>query len=78
MDPVKGLQDTTPFYRYIQDNITRFWGPQGRNIPVRAVLGAWDPLAKQSVVDQWTNALPQLKGHVTVHENVSHFVNETR
>ncbi|MDY6905032.1 MAG: alpha/beta fold hydrolase [Thermodesulfobacteriota bacterium] len=77
-DPVKGIQDTTPFYRYIQENITRFWGPEGRNIPARAVLGAWDPLAKQQVIDQWTNALPRLKGHVTVHENVSHFVNEMR
>lgn len=77
-DPVKGLQDTTPFYRYIQENITRFWGPEGQNIPVRMVLGAWDPLAKKQVIDQWIKALPQLKGHVTIYDNVSHFVNEMK
>ena len=76
--PLMGEQDTRPFYRYIQDNIGVLWGPGGRHIGVRAVLGAWCPLAKIQVIDQWKQALPQLAGHVSIHPGVSHFVDEMR
>ena len=77
-EPRLGLQDTTPFYRFIQENIKSAWGPKGRNIGVRAVLGQWDPLGKEEVIEQWTSNLPQLKGHVKVLENVSHFIDEVK
>ncbi len=77
-EPVLGTRDTAPFYRYIQDNIKRLWGPEGRNIGTRAVLGKWDPLGKDSVIEQWTQNLPQMKGNVRVLENVGHFIEEER
>ncbi len=73
-----GKRDNTPFYRFIQENIAKCWGPQGRNIGVRAVLGGWDPLAKEEVVRQWETHLPQLAGKVKIFEGVSHFVEEER
>ena len=75
-DPVMGLQDNHGFYDNIQNNISRQWGPEGKNIQVRLLFGSWDPLAKESVIDQWLEALPQLKGHVHLFKNTSHFVAE--
>jgi len=77
-EPTLGKQDNREFYKYMQENINRFWGPDGRNISVRAVLGGWDPLAKNSVIEQWTTALPQLAGHVKIFLDTSHFVEETK
>ncbi|MBN1656586.1 MAG: alpha/beta fold hydrolase [Deltaproteobacteria bacterium] len=77
-EPRLGRRDTGPFYRSIQGNIGRFWGPRGRNIGVRALLGRWDPLGKDEVVAQWMTHLPQLAGHVTLFEGVGHFVEVTK
>ncbi len=71
-----GERDTTTFYRFIQDNISNYWGPNGQNIGVRAVLGKWDPSAKDEVIQQWIESLPQLEGHVKVFENAGHFIEE--
>jgi hypothetical protein len=75
-DPKLGLRDTTPFYRFLQKNISKLWGPSGQNIGVRAVLGGWDPTAKDSVIHQWLTALPQLQGHIQMFRNVGHFIEE--
>ncbi|KKM00865.1 hypothetical protein LCGC14_1800170 [marine sediment metagenome] len=75
-EPTLGERDTTPFYRFIQDNISKYWGPSGQNIGVRAVLGKWDPSAKDEVIKQWMNNLPQLEGHVKTFENAGHFIEE--
>ncbi|MFX1454131.1 MAG: alpha/beta fold hydrolase [Promethearchaeota archaeon] len=75
-EPSLGDRDTTPFYRFIQDNIRNLWGPTGQNIGVRAVLGKWDPSAKDEVMQQWIENLPQLKGHVKIFENAGHFIEE--
>ena len=75
-EPSMGERDTTEFYRFIQDNIRKVWGPNGQNIGVRAVCGKWDPSAKDEVMEQWVANLPQLEGHITEFENVSHFVEE--
>jgi pimeloyl-ACP methyl ester carboxylesterase len=77
-DPSLGQQDTTLFYRFMQDNIKKLCGPAGRNIGVLAVLGRWDPLGKDEVIKQWTDNLPQLQGHVQVFENVGHFIEEAK
>ena len=52
-EPDLGERDTTPFYRFIQENISKNWGVNGQNIGVRAVLGRDDPSAKDEVVQQW-------------------------
>ncbi|MBC2717214.1 MAG: alpha/beta fold hydrolase [Desulfobacteraceae bacterium] len=77
-EPVLGKRDTAPFYHFIQENIGKLWGERGQNIDTRAVLGRWDPLAKKSVIKQWTNALPQLKGNVRIFEDTGHFIEEIR
>lgn len=41
-----------------------------------AVVRRWDPTAKEEVLDQWRDALPQLEGHVTAFENRGHFIEE--
>jgi pimeloyl-ACP methyl ester carboxylesterase len=75
-EPKLGERDTTPFYHFIQENINKLWGPTGQNIGVRAVLGRWDPSAKDEVLQQWINNLPQLEGNVKIFENASHFIEE--
>lgn len=75
-EPNLGERDTTPFYRFIQDNISKYWNPKGQNIGVRAVIGKWDPSAKDEVMQQWIENLPQLKGHIKVFENAGHFIEE--
>ncbi len=77
-EPGLGKQDNREFYRYIQENITRLWGPSGKHIGVKAVIGKWDPLAKSSVIEQWEDALPQLKGNVQLFRKTSHFIEEHR
>ncbi|NPV58927.1 MAG: alpha/beta fold hydrolase [Actinobacteria bacterium] len=77
-EPTLGTQDTAPFYRFIQENVGRAWGPEGRNIRVRAVLGRWDALGKDEVIKQWVDNLPQLEGHVKVFEGVGHFIDEVK
>lgn len=73
-DPKLGQRDTRPFYRFIQENLKQAWGPEGGNIRVHAVVGRWDPLGKDEVVNQWINHLPQLKGNVDIFYSVGHFV----
>ncbi|GAG74800.1 unnamed protein product, partial [marine sediment metagenome] len=75
-EPALGERDTTPFYRFIQDNISKLWGPDGQNIGVRAVIGKKDPLAKEEVLQQWVDHLPQLEGHIKIFENRNHFIEE--
>lgn len=75
-DPVAGRQDNRAFYRDIQERIGPAWGPGGRAIGAAGVFGAWDPVAKDAVLDQWRAALPQME--IEVHRDVSHFVEEHR
>ncbi len=75
-EPNLGERDTSPFYSFIQNNISKSWGPSGQNIGVRAVLGKWDPLAKDEIIEQWIAHLPQLEGHVKTFEDAGHFIEE--
>ena len=77
-EPLLGERDTSSFYRFIQDNIANFWGPNGQNIGVRAVIGKWDPSAKDEVMQQWSEHLPQLKSHIEVFEDAGHFIEEIK
>lgn len=77
-EPRLGKRDTTSFYRFMQDNIKRLWGPDGQNIGVRALIGRWDPLGKDEVIRQWTEHLSQLHGNVRLFENAGHFIEELK
>ncbi len=77
-EPQLGIRDTSPFYRFIQDNINDYWGPKGQNIGIRAIFGHWDPSAKTSVINQWLTHLPQLEGHVKIFKGFGHFIEETK
>jgi len=35
-----------------------------------------DPLAKEEVLQQWVDHLPQLEGHLKIFEAVNHFIEE--
>jgi pimeloyl-ACP methyl ester carboxylesterase len=73
-----GTRNTAPFYRTIHERLRPAWGPGGREVDVELVFGGWDPLAKDAILDQWAEALPQAEGHMDVLEGVSHFVEEER
>lgn len=72
-DPDLGTRNTRPFYEFIHDRIGEEWGDR---IGVRMVVGRWDPTAKEEVVDQWIDALPQLEGHVDAYPDRGHFIEE--
>jgi pimeloyl-ACP methyl ester carboxylesterase len=78
VEPELGERDTAPFYSSIQENISKLWGPNGQNIGIRAVLGKWDPCAKDEVIDQWIEHFPQLDGHVQEFQDISHFIEEIK
>lgn len=75
-EPNLGERDTSSFYRFIQEKISECWGSNGQNIGTRAVLGKWDPSAKDEVIQQWIEHLPQLRGNIKVFENAGHFIEE--
>lgn len=75
-DPRLGERNTRPFYEFLHENVGPLWGPTGQDIGVRAVVGRWDPTAKDEVLDQWREALPQLAGHVEAFEGRGHFIEE--
>ncbi len=77
-DGVLGPQDNHAFYAEIQQRLGPAWGPAGQAIGVAMLCGAWDPLAKASVIDQWRGALPQLAGDLHVFDGESHFIEERR
>jgi pimeloyl-ACP methyl ester carboxylesterase len=77
-DPDLGERDTGPFYEAMQERIVAEWGPDARDIGVRAVVGRWDPCGKPAVLDQWREAFPQLEGNVAALEDAGHFIEEAR
>ncbi|MFX0058981.1 MAG: alpha/beta fold hydrolase [Candidatus Hodarchaeota archaeon] len=77
-EPHFGRRSTKQFYQFIQNNIGKFWGLKGQNVGVRLVFGSWDAVCKKSVISQWLENLPQLKGYVKIFKNESHFIQETK
>ena len=75
-DKKHGLQDNHAFYRLMQQNLAKNWGPQGQNIPVCAYFGQWDPCGKNTVIEQWCDALPQMKNQLYRFADIGHFVEE--
>lgn len=77
-DPARGLQDNRTFYRTMQDDVAKAWGPSGQAIGAALVCGTFDPLGKDSVLDQWRTALPQISENVHAFEGEGHFIEEHR
>jgi pimeloyl-ACP methyl ester carboxylesterase len=78
VDDRLGAQDNHAFYRSIQERIGPSWGPDGGDVGVAGLFGTWDPLGKQSVLDQWRAALPQIERRLSVFEGETHFIQERR
>lgn len=74
-DPTLGEQDNRPYYRDIQAAVPA-WGPEGANIPVAGHFGDWDPCGKESVIQQWQQVLPSMKGRTHVYPGFGHFIEE--
>jgi len=78
-EPTMGKRDTAPFYRYIQDNITKLWGPKGQNIGVRGIIGLdAEPTAKEETLQTWVDNLPQFEGKFELFKRAGHFIEETK
>jgi pimeloyl-ACP methyl ester carboxylesterase len=77
-EPQLGKRDTSQFYHMIQESITMAWGPKGDNIGIKALIGRWDPLGQNAVLEQWIEYLPQLKGNIQIFQNTGHFIEEKK
>ncbi|MGJ8670339.1 MAG: alpha/beta fold hydrolase [Oceanococcus sp.] len=75
-DKKHGVQDNHEFYRNMQEQLPKFWGPEGRSIPVAAHIGEYDPCGKESVREQWLEALPRMAEHLHVYSDMGHFIEE--
>lgn len=75
-DKKHGIQDNHEFYRKMQEQLPKFWGPEGRNIPVAAHIGEYDPCGKESVRKQWLDALPRTAERLHVYSDMGHFIEE--
>lgn len=75
-DPTAGRQDNHAYYQKMAARIGPAWGPDGQNIGACGYFGRWDACGKQSVVDQWQDALPQLAGNVHLFDDMGHFIEE--
>lgn len=73
-DPVLGHRSNREFYRHIQSTIASAW----KDIEVLGFFGTWDPLGKPSVIQQWHEALPQMKKATCIYPDAGHFIEETK
>lgn len=76
-DKKHGVQDNHHFYQQIQDNIAQHWGKDS-TVQVAGFFGQWDACGKDSVVEQWQSALPQMKEHTYKYADVGHFIEEQK
>ncbi len=71
-DPVYGKQSNREFYRQMQEKLPKIW----RDIPAAGFFGQWDPCGKDEVIDQWHNAMPEMKRATYRFPGVGHFIEE--
>lgn len=74
-DSRHGMQNNRDFYGNIQQKISQVWAGE-RKIGVACHFGRWDACGKDSVINQWTAALPQAVENTHCYENVGHFIEE--
>lgn len=75
-DSVIGNVDNTNFYQHLQQHLCLSWGEQGKNIPAVGFFGQWDACGKDEVIEQWQQALPQMKNATYTYADVGHFIEE--
>jgi pimeloyl-ACP methyl ester carboxylesterase len=75
-DPVNGVQSNHSYYLQMQEAISVVWGSGGQNIRVCGYFGQWDACGKQSVIDQWQKALPQMTDFTYSFPGIGHFIEE--
>lgn len=75
-DKQHGEQDNHEFYRKMQEQLPQNWGREGRNIPVVAHIGEYDPCGKESVRNQWLEVLPRMTEDLNVYPGLGHFIEE--
>jgi pimeloyl-ACP methyl ester carboxylesterase len=76
VDPTQGAQDNGSYYLAMQQKVPEAWGPEGRNIKVCGYFGQWDACGKDSVIDQWHSALPQMSNFTFTFPDIGHFIEE--
>ncbi len=77
-DPTHGIQDNNKYYTWMQTEVPEYWGPEGQNIKVCGYFGQWDPCGKDSVINQWQEALPQIKQNTHTFSDIGHFIEEDK
>ncbi len=75
-DPVVGHQNNQTYYQDMQSMVPSAWGIGGANIPVSGHFGTYDPLGKNSVIQQWSEVLPRMADDTHVYEDYGHFIEE--
>ena len=75
-DPTHGEQDNSLYYQTMQQQVPISWGPEGQNIKVSGFFGQWDACGKDSVIQQWQTALPQMIDHTYIFPDIGHFIEE--
>ncbi|CAA0111446.1 Haloalkane dehalogenase [Zhongshania aliphaticivorans] len=76
-DKKHGRQDNHDFCQFIQTEIVKHWGVDGRNISACGVFGQWDACGKDEVIMQWQQALPSMKERTLKFPESGHFVEES-
>ncbi len=76
VDPTHGEQDNSAYYKTMQQRVPEAWGPDGQNIQVCGYFGGWDACGKESVIEQWQAALPQMSDYTYRFPDVGHFIEE--
>jgi pimeloyl-ACP methyl ester carboxylesterase len=75
-DRKHGMQDNHAYHANIQRQLKPLWGPAGQNIAVSGFFGQWDACGKDSVIQQWLEALPQMHDACYRFPDVGHFIEE--
>lgn len=72
-DPTRGVQDNHDFYARLQATVSAAWA----ELPAAGHFGQWDACGKDSVIAQWTEALPRMADDLHRYPDCGHFVEET-
>jgi len=75
-DARHGKQDNHAYYQKMQKDVPAVWGAAGQTIPVTGYFGQWDACGKDSVIEQWQTALPQMTAFTYTFPDVGHFIEE--
>lgn len=75
-DATLGEQDNHAFYKTMQRQLAACWGPRSQAIQAAGHFGQWDACGKNSVIEQWTGALPGMADDLHRYPDCGHFIEE--